>query len=63
MDKAALLSMFMTFVMSNEVVEFDILKSAPLAKPPTFCNGLGCPVFTVISTTKVFISRLICTSS
>lgn len=53
MDKAAVLSMFITFVMSNDVVQFEVPHDIRIQKPPTFCNGLECPPFKVLKSTKV----------
>jgi len=53
MDKVSLISMFVTFVTSNDVLKYEPLN--PIGQgvvnkwnPPKFCNGLDCPAFDVV---------------
>jgi len=60
MDKAAILSMFITFVTSNDVLKFEpAVNQAKVSVPlepisvPKFCNGLSCPQYRLVKKTEV----------
>lgn len=65
MDKISIISMFVTFVTSNEVLQFEPQNSIGQKfsqgdlgvtwNPPKFCNGLDCPAYSVVNKTDVSI--------
>ncbi|KAL4226101.1 Heme-binding protein 2 [Mactra antiquata] len=63
MDKFTVLSMFITFVTSNDVLKFiphdkSTQNTKPIQwTPPGFCNGLDCPPFIVGNETDEYQER------
>lgn len=67
MDKAVLLSMFISFATSNDLLKFDAhspnlsvqrQQDVKSEWPPKFCNGIDCPMYTVLSKGKGYEERL-----
>ncbi|XP_060557151.1 heme-binding protein 2-like [Ruditapes philippinarum] len=74
MDKFALISMFITFATSNDVLKFEPHNTGqvqshntgqvlPNLQKPKFCKSLDCPAYKVIQTTKDFEVREYYTSN
>ncbi|KAH3852294.1 heme-binding protein 2-like [Dreissena polymorpha] len=59
MDKAALVFMFITFGTANHVPRSELQNSIPglASQKPAFCNGMDCPEFTVVKSTKDYEIR------
>ncbi|XP_045165323.1 heme-binding protein 2-like [Mercenaria mercenaria] len=66
MDKTALISMFITFVASNDVLKYEPHTAGNLENgrvtsswnKPKFCNGLDCPEYKTVKTTKDYEERI-----
>ena len=48
-----LIALALLGVANSEVLQFEPQAQKVQTWPPSFCNGLGCPKFTVVNKTKV----------